>query len=307
MPKFRRSKTENLFLPPAATDDLCHLLQAGSGKAGFETRRDARREDSLRSALLRSYARGCRFAASSAVSPILSQQALDLADRVASNQGLVMKSPTFASAKWMRRHRRHFCGAVFKAFFFYYWSKTEIFTLVPNRGWLIPRGDLSQIQPRRLLKTFRQQLVRTGLPCKDGWIIANLHGEYSAEADAYQLHVHLLAIGDAISIVDALRQLPMYRPCHDKSIGSVQRPVVRLHLADPARQISYYLAQAFWPLKPIFMRNGKLHRARRRHRLPPPCLVEFLMWIDRQDFRDLVLLYGCRITGGRLCPSSRSN
>ena len=214
MRKDNCSRDNAQFLQPSSEDDLRWLLKERPGKNGFETMVYARREDVLRITCLRTFAETCPHDSSSKAT-----LALDLAARLRANQGLRLRKSTYASSRWTCYHRRLFCGAVLEANRSSPNLEVALFTIVPNRGWLVRHGELSNVQPRELLQRFRQQLVRTGLSCRHGWIIAAMHGDYSLETGAYQLHLHLLAVGDAIAIVSSLRRLPMYRISDGEKVG----------------------------------------------------------------------------------------
>jgi hypothetical protein len=133
-----------------------------------------------------------------------------------------------------------------------------------------------------------------------GWLIAYVHGEYDPRTDRFQLHLHVLTVGNKAKAIERLRKLPLYtRNAH------VQRPIVRRRLKNAATQISYYLAQGFWPAKPTVRIGGNTRRTRSRYRIPEPRHAEFLMWLDRQTFTDLVWLHGCRFERGRLVPTKK--
>ncbi|MFO1098728.1 MAG: hypothetical protein U1E81_10840 [Xanthobacteraceae bacterium] len=129
-----------------------------------------------------------------------------------------------------------------------------------------------------------------------------VHGDYDEAYDVFQLHLHVLVVGEKVRAVEALRKLRIYKPS-----TYVKRPIVRRRLKDRARQISYYLAQDFWPAKPTVIVRGVPVRVRDRKRIPEPRHAEVLMWLDRRRFADLVWLHGCRIGGRRLVVQVRGD
>ena len=87
----------------------------------------------------------------------------------------------------------------------------------------------------------------------------------------------------------------MYRAGDPTRPGYVRQPIRVLRLSHPERRVSYHLAQAFWPSKPSYRKDGVWRRHPYRQRIPDPRLAEWLMWIDRQSFSDLLMLRGCRV------------
>jgi hypothetical protein len=206
---------------------------------------------------------------------------------------------TFASSAYMRRFRLRFVGAVLKLIRDDPAAQISVVTIIP-RDWRIPGRALPAVKPKQYLERFRQQLVRAGLKDADGWMIAFLHGVYDPSHDAYELHLHLVVTDGLIPLINKLRALPSYRPSDPAQAGHIRQPIRVQPLANPARRVSYYLAQSFWPSKPSYQKNGVWRRSRRRQRIPDPRLAEWLMWIDRLSFSDLLMLRGCRLGDGSL-------
>ena len=208
--------------------------------------------------------------------------------------------PSFASPKFTRQYRRRFCGVVLEAIERIPAETIYLYTVIPA-SWRVDGRTLHTKDPKKLLRQFRTQLNRAGLSAFGGWLIAFVHGDYDKTYDIFQLHLHVLVVGEKVHALERLRELRIY-----KSSAHVKRPIVRKRLKAPARQISYYLAQDFWPSKPTVLVRDVPVRVRERKRIPEPRHAEVLMWLDRQRFADLVWLHGCRITGRRLVVQVRS-
>ena len=203
-----------------------------------------------------------------------------------------------------RQYRRRFCGVVLEAIERIPAETIYLYTVIPA-SWRVDGPTLHTKDPKKLLRQFRTQLNRAGLSALDGWLIAFVHGDYDKTYDIFQLHLHVLVVGEKVHALQGLRELRIYKPS-----AHVKRPIVRKRLKAPARQISYYLAQDFWPSKPTVLVRDVPVRVRERKRIPEPRHAEVLMWLDRQRFADLVWLHGCRITGKRLVvqvPTARKN
>ncbi|TXM94778.1 hypothetical protein [Methylobacterium sp. WL116] len=291
---------------PRFADNLQHQLKvqatdrADHGKGGFERQRDARSEDRERRAALISWADGTlRLSAYRPVTHYTGNDARNLAMRLKRSLSGGPPSQTFASSSYMRRFRLRFVGAVLKLIRENSAAGVRLVTIIP-REWRIQGRDLPTIKPKQYLERFRQQLIRAGLHETDGWFITFLHGDYDPNHDTYQLHLHIVMTDDLVPVIDRLRLLPAYRAGDPSQPGYVRQPIRVLGLSNPERRVSYHLAQAFWPSKPSYEKDGVWRRHPRRQRIPNPRLAEWLMWIDRQSFGDLLMLRGCRLGGGTL-------
>lgn len=304
-PVDRAFQLERLSYPRYAYN-LQHQLKAqpadgvGRGRGGFERQHATRVEDRRRREKLLLWAEGAsRSNAQRDVIAYTAQDARDLAMRLKRVTGGGPPAQTFASSAYMRRFRLRFVGAALKLIRDAPSAEVGLVTIIP-RDWRISGRALPTIKPKQYLERFRQQLVRAGLKDADGWMIAFLHGDYDPSHDAYQLHLHIVATDGLLPLIDKLRSLPAYRRGDPARPGFVRQPIRALRLQAPERRVSYYLAQAFWPSKPSYCRDGVWRRHPRRQRIPDPRLAEWLMWIDRQSFGDLVMLRGCRLGGGTL-------
>lgn len=279
----------------------------GQEKGGFERQRAVRLEDrKRREALLRWMDGIVRPSAQRPAKGFTAHDAHSLAARLKRPTGGGPPPQTFASSAYMRRFRLRFVGAVLKLIRNDPAVQIGVVTIIP-RDWRIPGRALPAVKPKQYLERFRQQLVRAGLKDANGWMIAFLHGDYDPSHDTYQLHLHLVATDGLLPLLDKLRNLPVYRPRDPAQPGYVRQPIRVLALSSPARRVSYYLAQAFWPSKPSYQKDGVWRRSRLRQRIPDPRLAEWLMWIDRQGFGDLLMLRGCRLGDGSLIRQNEAS
>ncbi len=273
---------------------------------GFESSSDARREDLFRIASLAKWAGDFESPPNKRCSLLRRCAGFSDADarhvitRIESVHPHKPGIATLASASGMRMHRLRFIGAAWELLEDTRPGTIHLFTLVPKRGWDVKGKELINVQPRAYLERFRQQLQRAGSVAGNGWLIACLHGDYDPAADSYQLHIHIIATGRIADVVAKLKLLPMYRNAGRDESRTVRTPFLESRWGDPARRISYYLAQGFWPSKPTYIKDGVTRRARGRRRIPDPRFGEFLMWLDRQYFFDLLLMKGCMLSSGRL-------
>ena len=164
-------------------------------------------------------------------------------------------------------------------------------TLLP-RSLELPGDGLDGFDPAAAKNALRSYLVRRGIAKCNGWLIAGLHGEYDSIRKVWRIHWHLLVCGDAILIVDGLRNEPDF-----KSIRG-ETPRVRMTrepLTDIPR-IASYLLQSWWPNRPkgIFADNLAEGRTSFRSRLPREQETIWLLWIDKLKLSDLTLLIGVR-------------
>jgi hypothetical protein len=205
---------------------------------------------------------------------------------------------TFASLEFMREYRRRFCGAALELLARYDVADIHLYTLIP-RGWSYPGRILSRVDPKSLLARLRGQLTRAGLSRHGGWMTAYIHGEYDGVADLFRLHAHVLAVGGKEHAIEALRKLQRFQQS-----AELARPIQETPLRDRIRQITYFLAQAYWPEKDSIADQGRVS-VRGHPRIKGDRLAEFLMFIARQSFEDLTWLHGVQLRGGLLVPGGK--
>ena len=294
-PKNRGSR----FKKPAPRYDIAKILTAEVDprtcdfSPGFETEAEIQAETSFRIKSLATWMR-----ASSSGRLLKGRRTADIP--VPEVEQLLAKfksrrvASSFAVPKYMSRFRRGFVGAVLEALDRFPKRNIRLYTVIP-RSWRVRGPKLNSVRPKRLLEQFRAQLNRVGISALDGWLIAYLHGEYDFNYDVWQLHLHVLAVGEKAEAIENLRSRALYRPS-----AHVDRPIFRSPLRHRARQVSYHAAQGYWPSKATVQKSGKSVRTRRRQRIPEPRHAEWLNWFDQQAFTDLVWLHGCKLHDGQI-------
>ena len=163
--------------------------------------------------------------------------------------------------------------------------------------------------PAELLRTdcddifgmLRAHLYRKGLAELEGWFVLGIHGEFRKFKDRFELHIHGVVVGEKWRAFAALRELPMFKG----GKGAAVTTPIRLDvLENPARQISYIL-QPFWPTKHPGEAAGVDDNFRGKpRRIPEPFHAQYLLWLSRQRFSDLVWMHGVAIRNSRLEPTS---
>ena len=276
---------------PSRCHDLAKVLLPQADRRGFETKRQVELEAAVRAEGL------AVWMAALADDDIyeeyqIAQLPVRYAERLIRKLESQKLWPSFADPQFKRSFRRVFIGAVLTALERIDDSEIGLYTIIPCT-WRRDGTELNSINPKMLLEQFRSQLNRRGVAGLDGWLIAAVHGEYNPTRDCWQPHLHVLTVGEKADAIEGLRPMPLYRPS-----AFVRRPIVRKTLKDRAWQVSYYLAQPFWPSK--WTSADESEKARERQRIPDPRHAEWLIWLDRQKFADLIWLHGCEIREGRI-------
>ncbi|WP_375273100.1 hypothetical protein [Sphingomonas sp.] len=278
----------DLRMPPAEYR-ADRTTSRADGLLTFEKRKQACHEDMVRVCLLEKRA--------SLLGKRNRKAARLLASKLASQAVGEDTYNSPASAMAARRTRLKLVGEVWKIADSAPRNQVATATLL-KRGWCIAAESLADFDPRALLAQLRADIRRTGAFQAGGFLIAGLHADFEPYERRYQLHVHLLATDSAIEAVDRLRHMSRYRSSSSDDDDDHVRQRVRLsrtpltNLPDPIT----YLFQPFWPSRWIGTSpEGESIRQRIKARIPEPYHSEWLLWMDRWRFDDLVLLMGARI------------
>ncbi|WP_125954904.1 hypothetical protein [Novosphingobium sp. MD-1] len=273
--------------------DEFRVDRAVDGKwSSFETERASKAEDKLRARLIRK-------AVARHLDTLDTEAALALAYRLeqAGNGG---EAPdTLASSVHMRNLRQRVCSEFWRLVEGLDPARINKFTVIPAT-WEIRGGELWKADPRRLLGTLRSVLYsRCRATDALGWIIAVIHGEHDPIEDVYRLHVHGLAYGDMVDVIDRLREVPNFRT--EELLGTHKAVYRRVRMTrKPLTNLPApvtYLVQGFWPAKALFISSeGKRKRGRTKRRIADPRHSEVLLWLDRWGIDDLTLMVGLRMT-----------
>jgi hypothetical protein len=168
------------------------------------------------------------------------------------------------------------------------------FTIVPPE-WCVKQGHLNEKSAKQWVSKLRNLLVTQGVEAAEGFLFASLHGEFDGKY--YKIHFHGIAVGNKAK---ALRSLLDRDDM--KEANGVHHPYERektIALDDYPNLVRWltYCLKGWWPSRPLYLdENGKLRRPRYAQRLPKDCEEEFLRWMTSQNFGELVLLQGFRLT-----------
>ena len=206
---------------------------------------------------------------------------------------------TPASSRYMRLWRRKLVGATWRLIAEGPWDATvsdqvSVFSAV-NRTWTFTPAELRRANAAKLMRRFRTDLNRMGAGDADGFLIGFLHGEWEPNEGVYRLHVHGVAAGGMIAVVDGLRGRNHYR--HDPDAAVVDAiKVSRKPLEHLPFAISYQF-KSYWPQRWIGWSDkaGKVVRQRRGHRIKEPHHSQVLLWLDRWSLADMSLLMKVRV------------
>ena len=206
---------------------------------------------------------------------------------------------TPASSRYMRDWRIRLIGAVWKLINDSPWDPATagnvgVFSAV-NRTWTFTPAELRRVDAARLMQNFRTDLNRAGAVTADGFLIGFLHGEWEPNEGVYRLHVHGVAAGGMIAVIDALRQRKSYRHYPDGAVKDAikvsRKPLEHLPFA-----ISYQF-KSYWPERWIGWSDkaGKVVRERRGRQIKEPHHSQVLLWLDRWSLEDMSLLMKVRV------------
>ncbi len=209
-----------------------------------------------------------------------------LAERLEDGVASGLPPSTLGSSLRMRLIRLAFHRALFDAFAPYADDDLRTLTVIYS-GWAFSPADLDRTTAAKLQQQFRQHLNRIGVMKLPGPLIAVLHGEFEPTSGLYRLHFHILTTAEKAAALKAGLTTETIKGYTVTATGAA--PVRRSQVRDRDRQFTY-LAQAFWPSRPVVIKHGKPKRTRRKHRIPEPFSTQVLLWLDCQPFADLVLL-----------------
>lgn len=262
-------------------------------RIGFETLYDAEREDRKRAAGLRSQlVRGC--------DNVNLRGAKILADKLDPDGEREMDDRSLSSSRYSRRHRARLTWAIEAFFRENRREKCSFFTLAPRSG--VTRAEaLSQTDAKKIMKALLSDLNRCGAGPACGCLLAFIHGEFEPKREVFVIHVHGVAFGDMIGVVDKLRKRRKYRRVigNDIDMVPIRRPVrmTRRPITNRLRTFSY-LFKSYWPSRwrGAMKANGKFPRSGRAQRIPEPFHSKYLLWLDQYRPQDLALMIGMKAT-----------
>lgn len=175
---------------------------------------------------------------------------------------------------------------------------------------LLPRGspvqNLDGFNSKVFLERLRADLTRAGARKAKGWIFAAVHGEYRDNPQGWYPHYHLVVVGKPmIAAVKRLREQRKYQPpsAPPPSGKTKWPPPVLLQKVkrDELRYCLSYILQAWWPHRWESDDDGKRHQRGTTHRrIPGVDHTKFLIWLDRQKFQNMILLFNLHVGRGGL-------
>jgi hypothetical protein len=203
-------------------------------------------------------------------------------------------SKTLASSRYMRKQRLRLGSSLWQ-----YVDGLEepftTFTLISSR-WTTLGEDLRSLDPVKLLQGVRSDLNRAGASEADGSIFMGLDGTYDLRRSVFQPHIHGLATGSMIEVVDGLRRLKKFKPV--KAGTAVQPPIHRPIQVRRAQLVNLphpltYLMKSYWAC-PWHNEQGTASSIREGHlvRIPEPFHSDWLIWLDRWRLSELTLMMG---------------
>ena len=144
-------------------------------------------------------------------------------------------------------------------------AQVATFTVIPA-GSSIPLGQLGLFNVILWLAAFRQHLIRSArlLDIKPaGFLFACVHGAYDPATQTYPIHLHGLASGDWLAVIDGLRALRKYRPAHpfeDSDRANVPVWMSRGPLTNMPAPLTYVL-KSYWPVRETRLDADGIRRA----------------------------------------------
>jgi hypothetical protein len=250
----------------------------------FELKPEARAENLYR-------AGGIRMACWSRDVPFDRDVALALADRLERSGLGKGKCESMGCKVYMGSQRIRIGGALWQLV-----DENEgynTFTVRP-RGWMYTAEELARLDPRKLIDGFRRVLDRQRKGQPLGFLIAALHGEFDEDTELFDVHIHGVAEGSMLDVVDRVRDLPNYRCRKAKGDKKARVVIGRKPLTNLPYPLTYPF-QSSWPKRWRGEIHGVEQRGNTRHRIPEPHHTALLVWLDRWSLADITLLMGAYV------------
>lgn len=172
-------------------------------------------------------------------------------------------------------------------------------------GASVPLGQLLDYDAPAHIKRFRSHLYRVarlqhgGMP--SGLLFAAFHGAYDPSTQTFPVHIHGIATGGKVALIDSLRTLRMYKPAvagdgRDAAITPIMRSRAALvNMPDPVT----YIMKSYWPLRPTRLDADGLRRAipcKVQRITDEPAHSEYLQFLDKWAADKLTLIMGMHVT-----------
>lgn len=274
--------------PPPKGFDPARETERADGVIHFETVAEAEAEDRLRLTRLLRLARH----GSNMVDARRARRLANKLDRTLERERL---APTPASSRFMRKIRRRLAGWLWHVSDTHPHYGQTLVTLLCD-AWKLPAPDLMLFDAKRMLRNLRSLLWSRGADKALGYLELGVHCEYFEPSDEFHFHVHRIAAGEMIRVIEGLRKTRQFH--QDASAGEKkQRPNIKIQRPLNNLPAPYlYTVQSFAPRRGyVDPLTGEVLRGSKR-RIPEPYHSLYLLWLDRYRIEDLVLLIGLRVT-----------
>jgi len=211
-----------------------------------------------------------------------------------------------ASSLDMRYFRERILGQLYR-FLRRIGASVVFYDLVPST-WVVKEGELHTVEAGKLLQQLRSDLNRSGASAADGGFFSVLHGEYDPTHKIYCLHVHCVAWGGMVDVVERLRGRRKYR--HNSNAlrdgtGAVH-PVLASQNVDDVLYRLTYIMKSYWAKSPSYRnRKGQYRRRDGTQGLDRKQLIEVLLWLEKYEISDLCLMLKLRVGRSGLEPTGK--
>jgi len=167
--------------------------------------------------------------------------------------------------------------------------RVQVFHIVLKR-WAFPSEELASFSPDKFAERIRFHFRTAGISQSDGWILYRVHGEEEPHSGTIWPHVHGIAVGDAVDILEGLNAYYNKYDVHD----GPKRKVMMQDLKNINRQISY-IFQTFWPCRykgPSASDPDKIIRQRHKGRLTDNVHTQWMILMDSIKPTSLITVIG---------------
>lgn len=202
--------------------------------------------------------------------------------------------PTLASKLYWRDLRERIVGSL-NAFFDDEMLDRASFATIIRQDWARHPADLDDVDIAAFKSVLRKNIADAGIEIGEGFIIGCFEASYNISQQCYQFHAHLLAIGDYVDAINALKGRKPYQPwAGGLGVPDCQHPIEnpQLPIDEAARAFAYSL-KGYWELRnagPAKRLQGDEH-------------TRSLLFLDRHRPEDLFILMGVHVKGGVLAPT----
>jgi len=259
---------------------------------GLETELEAKKED---------YERVRRFLWRKGKTPQERAACAELASRVCQVRGIPQ---TLASKRYVRVIRGYLATTLLRLAPD---ERVYLVTLIPA-GHAFTIDELMQVDPWLLVQRLRVTLGRCGAnPGVAGWAFGYLDGEYNLATGLFQLHWHLIVTGDLIKVFQRLKRRNAYKSVK-RAADSPDGVAVRVHIRevdDPQnpRPLTYAMKGSWyarWRGETGDNEDDLQRIVGPRVRIPEPYHSQVLLWLDKWEFNDMLIMTNLRLGKGTL-------